>query len=152
MPDTLTKVGIFSPGDMGSATGKMLHDHGLQVYGVLTGRSQLTRERAARCGFIDAGDIDSLVREVDLILSILVPSEATGIASAVAAAMKRTGAHPTFADCNAIAPHTVEAIEREIRDAGGDFVDAGINEPVLGLLGSAENCLLALEVMREFAA
>jgi 5,10-methylenetetrahydromethanopterin reductase len=32
-----------------------------------------------------------------------------------------------------------------------DFIDAGINEPVLGLLGSAENCLLALDVMREFA-
>ena len=31
-----------------------------------------------------------------------------------------------------------------------DFIDAGINEPVLGLLGSAENCLLALDVMREF--
>jgi 5,10-methylenetetrahydromethanopterin reductase len=33
-----------------------------------------------------------------------------------------------------------------------DFIDAGINEPVLGLLGSAENCLLALDVMREFVA
>jgi 5,10-methylenetetrahydromethanopterin reductase len=33
-----------------------------------------------------------------------------------------------------------------------DFVDAGINEPVLGLLGSTENCRLALEVMRGFAA
>jgi 5,10-methylenetetrahydromethanopterin reductase len=32
-----------------------------------------------------------------------------------------------------------------------DFIEAGINEPVLGLLGSAENCLLGLEVMREFA-
>jgi 5,10-methylenetetrahydromethanopterin reductase len=32
-----------------------------------------------------------------------------------------------------------------------DFIDAGINEPVLGLLGSNENCLLALDVMREFA-
>jgi len=32
----------------------------------------------------------------------------------------------------------------------GDFIDAGIDEPVLGLLGSAENCLLALDVMREF--
>jgi 5,10-methylenetetrahydromethanopterin reductase len=31
-----------------------------------------------------------------------------------------------------------------------DFIDAGINEPVLGLLGSAENCRLALDVMREF--
>src|SRR5206468_8843858 len=33
-----------------------------------------------------------------------------------------------------------------------DFIDAGINEPVLGLLGSSENCLLGLDVMREFVA
>ena len=31
-----------------------------------------------------------------------------------------------------------------------DFIDAGINEPVLGLLGSANNCALALELVREF--
>src|SRR3954467_107815 len=33
-----------------------------------------------------------------------------------------------------------------------DFIEAGINEPVLGLLGSSENCLLGLDVMREFVA
>jgi hypothetical protein len=33
-----------------------------------------------------------------------------------------------------------------------DFIDAGINEPVLGLLGSAKDCLLALDVMRQFVA
>ena len=32
-----------------------------------------------------------------------------------------------------------------------DFIDAGMNEPVLNLLGSADDCLLALEVLREFA-
>jgi 5,10-methylenetetrahydromethanopterin reductase len=31
-----------------------------------------------------------------------------------------------------------------------DFIEAGVNEPVLGLLGSAKNCMLALDVMREF--
>ena len=30
-----------------------------------------------------------------------------------------------------------------------DFIDAGINEPVLGLLGSADNCALALKLVRE---
>jgi 5,10-methylenetetrahydromethanopterin reductase len=30
-----------------------------------------------------------------------------------------------------------------------DFVDAGLQEPVLGLLGNAESCRLGLEVMRE---
>ena len=32
-----------------------------------------------------------------------------------------------------------------------DFIDAGIDEPVLGLLGSPQDCLLALDVMREFS-
>jgi len=32
-----------------------------------------------------------------------------------------------------------------------DFIEAGLDEPVLGFLGTAENCLLALNVMREFA-
>jgi len=32
-----------------------------------------------------------------------------------------------------------------------DFIDAGINEPVLNLLGSAENCVLGLDVTRAFA-
>jgi 5,10-methylenetetrahydromethanopterin reductase len=31
-----------------------------------------------------------------------------------------------------------------------DFIEAGIDEPVLGLLGDAEDCLLALDVMRKF--
>jgi 5,10-methylenetetrahydromethanopterin reductase len=43
---------------------------------------------------------------------------------------------------------TPEHCNRRLRD----FIDAGLSEPVLGLLGSTENCRLALEVMREFAA
>jgi 5,10-methylenetetrahydromethanopterin reductase len=31
-----------------------------------------------------------------------------------------------------------------------DFIEAGIDEPVLGILGNAEDCRLALDVMREF--
>jgi 5,10-methylenetetrahydromethanopterin reductase len=32
-----------------------------------------------------------------------------------------------------------------------EFIEAGLDEPVLGLLGSAENCALALDVIGEFA-
>ena len=31
-----------------------------------------------------------------------------------------------------------------------DFIDAGLREPVLGLIGTAENCALGLQIMREF--
>src|SRR5436190_2394746 len=76
VPSETYKVGILSPDDMGSAVGRRLHTKGAEVYGALTGRSELTRTRAAECGFIDAGSIDELVKQVDIILSILVPSEA----------------------------------------------------------------------------
>jgi 3-hydroxyisobutyrate dehydrogenase-like beta-hydroxyacid dehydrogenase len=124
--DKKLRVGILSPGDMGSAVGRRLHEHGAEVYGVLTGRSDLTRTRAAECGFSDAGTMDDLVRKTDIILSILVPSEAPVIAHEVVEAMKRTGARPVFAECNAIAPVTVEAIAQEINAAGGEVIDAGI--------------------------
>ena len=123
---TLRCVGILSPGDMGSAIGNVLRQTGLDVLTLLTGRSALTRDRALEAGFRDAGSIDDLVRESDLILSVLVPSEAVRIAEQVTAAMRRTGARPVFADCNAIAPQTVTRIDAMVREAGGCFIDAGI--------------------------
>jgi 3-hydroxyisobutyrate dehydrogenase-like beta-hydroxyacid dehydrogenase len=70
--------------------------------------------------------MDELVRTADLVLSVLVPSEAAGTGSLVAAAMRRTGATPVYVDLNAIAPQTVSAIEREIVAAGGTMIDGGI--------------------------
>lgn len=126
MSVTVKRVGILSPGDMGGATGARLRDGGLEVYTCLEGRSELTRQIATGAGFIDTGSLDELVASVDLLLSILVPSQALGLAEQVAAAMKRTGATPVFADCNAIAPQTVERIDAMIRGAGSMFIDAGI--------------------------
>lgn len=125
MTDTISKVAVLSPGDMGGATGAQLHNNGLQVYSVLEGRSALTRQIAADAGFIDVS-LDELVQTVDVILSILVPAQATSLAETVAAAMQRTGATPVYADCNAIAPQTVQQIEQIITAAGGRFIDAGI--------------------------
>ncbi len=64
--------------------------------------------------------------EADLVISILPPEAATGIAHAVAAAMTRSGQTPPFADWNAIAPETSKAIGEIIRAAGAAFIDGGI--------------------------
>ena len=120
------RVGIISAGDMGAAVGRRLRQAGLDVLTCLEGRSELTRARAAEAGFRDLPSSDALVGEADLILSVLVPAEATAIAEAVAAAVRRTGARPAFAECNAIAPQTVLAIERLIAATGAPFIDAGI--------------------------
>ncbi len=119
-------VGIISAGDMGAAIGAMLTSGGVDVATDLTGRSDLTRTRAAEAGIRDAGSTEALVEECDLLLSVLPPADAVPIAEEVAGAMARTGARPAFAECNAIAPQTVVRIATLILDTGAPFIDAGI--------------------------
>jgi 3-hydroxyisobutyrate dehydrogenase-like beta-hydroxyacid dehydrogenase len=120
------RVGILSPGDMGAAIGRVLGECGAEVSTSLEGRSELTRERAAEAGIRDAGSFEALVTGTDVILSVLVPSEATAVAERVAGAIKSTGARPVFVECNAISPRSVQKIGAVITAAGGGFIDAGI--------------------------
>ena len=119
-------VGIMSPGDMGSGVGGVLKRNGLTVLTALDGRSEDTRERAAEQGIEDVGSLDDLVKVCDLILSILVPSEARSFAQDVAEAIVRTDADVAVADCNAISPATGIKVDEIITAAGGRFIDAGI--------------------------
>ena len=119
-------VGIISAGDMGAAIGAMLTSGGVDVATDLTGRSDLTRTRAAEAGMRDAGSTEALVEECDLLLSVLPPADSVSIAEEVAGAMASTGARPAFAECNAIAPQTVVRIATLMLDTGAPFIDAGI--------------------------
>lgn len=119
-------VGLMSPGDMGHAIGRALRHNGLRVITCLQGRSARTAGLAAAAGIVDAGDDETLVREADAILAVLVPSEARALATRLAAAMRATGATPLYVDCNAIAPQTVREIAAAVSAAGARFVDAGI--------------------------
>jgi 3-hydroxyisobutyrate dehydrogenase-like beta-hydroxyacid dehydrogenase len=123
---TLKTVGIISAGDMGAGIGGVLGANGLDVITPLDGRSKLTHTRATEAGMRDVGSVDNLVREADLVISVLVPAQATSIAQKTADAMGRTGAKPTYADCNAVAPKTVEGISEIIGATGASFIDAGI--------------------------
>ena len=122
---TLT-VGIISAGDMGAAIGNVLTHAGPNVITPLDGRSPLTLTRAAESGMRDVGSVDALVREADLVLSVLVPAEADRIADDVITAMQAVDKRPPFVDCNAIAPQTVARIAERIQAAGATFIDAGI--------------------------
>ena len=122
----LGTVAILSPGSMGSAVGQVLRESGYDVVTNLDGRSQRTRVLAEKAGFRAVSGIDSIVEEADLVMSILVPSEAISVAREAAAAMKRTGASPAYADCNAVSPDTARELGGIIEAAGGRFIDAGI--------------------------
>jgi 3-hydroxyisobutyrate dehydrogenase-like beta-hydroxyacid dehydrogenase len=119
-------VGVMSPGDMGSGVGGALVRSGLRVITSLKGRSEASSTRAGEQGIVDVGSLDAVVASSDLMLSILVPSEALGFAASAAESIVRTNRHVAFADCNAVSPATGVKIGKIITAAGGMFIDAGI--------------------------
>ena len=113
---------------MGHAIGRVARDRGCRVLTCLAGRSARTRALAAEAGIEDGGDLAAVVSAADIVLSILPPAEAPGLARAVAACGV-SGNDRTFVDCNAVAPATTLAVGRAVSSAGFAFVDGGIVGP-----------------------
>lgn len=87
----LRAVGLLSPGDMGHVVGQRLISHGMPVLTCLEGRSERTRALAVKAGIKDVPTYGDLVRETDMILSIMVPGEAVKAARKVAVALRESG-------------------------------------------------------------
>ena len=123
---SLKTIAIYSPGDMGSGVGRVLGESGYQMITSLAGRSSRTQELAKSANIRDVGSVDNMVVEADLILCIMVPSQAAGAAELVGASIRSTGVSTYYAECNAISPNSTRAIGEIISNAGGKFIDGGI--------------------------
>ena len=123
---TTVIIAVLMPGDMGHAVGRVLTDAGYDVVTCLAGRSERTRALAETGGLSDLDSLDAVAAEASLVLSILPPAAALGLAEDMAAAMERSGARPVYVDCNAISPATARDIAQVIEAAGAPFIDAGI--------------------------
>ena len=119
-------IAVVGTGNMGHAVGRALRSHSHRVITALGGRSDRSRQLAEQAGIEDAGDLVTLVRESDIVLSILPPAAAPEFAIAASSAMASAQSTPAFVDCNAVSPNTVSAIARTIQDRGAPFVDVGI--------------------------
>jgi len=119
-------IAILAPGDMGHAVGRALGQHGHPVITCLAGRSARTRGLAEAGNFRDTPDLETLLGEAGLVLSILPPSQAAELAGRMADAMTRSGHTPPYVDCNAISQDTTRAIGNTITAAGALYIDAGI--------------------------
>ncbi|HUG06889.1 MAG TPA: DUF1932 domain-containing protein [Candidatus Limnocylindria bacterium] len=119
-------VALISPGDMGQAVGALLTRGGVRVVTCVRGRSERTRALARAAGFTRLPSLDAVVREAELLLSIVPPAQALAVARDTAAALRATGARLTYVDCNAVAPRTAREVAAVIAPTGGGFVDAGI--------------------------
>ena len=84
----LNRIAILVPGEMGAAVGKAFGDNGIEIITCLVGRSDYTKKLALRANMRDAGSLDALVREADLVLSTLDPAKAVTASGEIATAMQ----------------------------------------------------------------
>jgi 3-hydroxyisobutyrate dehydrogenase-like beta-hydroxyacid dehydrogenase len=106
-------VGLLHPGEMGSAIGAALQTVGNEIVWASAGRSEATRERAA--AFRDAGSVEALAGEAQVVLSICPPHAALDVARSVPG-------DTLYVDANAISP----ARALQIAGLKPHFVDGGI--------------------------
>jgi 3-hydroxyisobutyrate dehydrogenase-like beta-hydroxyacid dehydrogenase len=117
---------LIGAGEMGSGVGGWLAAHGVDMRTTLTGRSAASAERIARAGIGVVDDLAAIARSCTMVLSIVPPDQALGVAESFAAAYAGGTTAPLFIDCNAVAPETARRIAAVITAAGIRFVDAGI--------------------------
>jgi 3-hydroxyisobutyrate dehydrogenase-like beta-hydroxyacid dehydrogenase len=117
-------VAVIAPGMMGAGVGRRLTDHGVKVLTSLKGRSRETEQRASAAGMLAATDEE--IASTDFILSIIPPGNAVALAQRLVPALTASNAKPTYVDCNAISPPTLERVAAAIAPTGSPFVDAGI--------------------------
>jgi 3-hydroxyisobutyrate dehydrogenase-like beta-hydroxyacid dehydrogenase len=120
-------VGIISAGAMGSAVGAAYRAGGHRVVTTVAGRSERTVDLAGAAGLELLPDLNRVVAEADLVLSIAPPDQARTIAEDLVAAAERTGARPLVSDWNAISPATAQEVAGILLAAGLELVDGSIS-------------------------
>lgn len=116
-------IGLINPGAMGASVGAAANlKDDARVLWASAGRSQQTRERAARGDLEDCESLERLVADSDIILSVCPPHSAEDVARDVAG----FGFGGIFVEANAINPERTRHIETIVTGAGAQFVDGGI--------------------------
>jgi 3-hydroxyisobutyrate dehydrogenase-like beta-hydroxyacid dehydrogenase len=114
------RIAVIAPGAMGAGVAQRLHARGAEVAVTLAGRSPASAARAA--GLTTMASEAALAGWADVVLSIMPPGDALGLAQRLAPVL--ADRRVVFADCNAVSPATVKQIAAAL--PGVDFVDIGI--------------------------
>ena len=121
------RIGILSIGEMGYHWAKILTSRGVEVLTYAKDRSETTRKRAENVGVKCVPSTATLIRDADLIVSIVVPSAAKRVATKVAKAAAKSGRRNLlYLDANAISPMTADQIGKILQPSGINFVDGCI--------------------------
>jgi len=121
-------IAVIAPGEMGAGIGLRLHERGARVITSLAGRSAASAKRAERAGMAAVASDDEIVA-ADIVLSVVPPKDAAGLAARLKPAIARAAKKPIYVDCNAVAPQTAEEIGAILDGSGAFYVDGGIIGP-----------------------
>ncbi len=121
-------IAVIAPGEMGAGIGLRLTERGARVITSLAGRSAASAKRAERAAMIAASSDDEIVG-ADIVLSVVPPKDAVGLAARLKPAITRAAKKPIYVDCNAVAPQTAEEIGAILQGSGAAYVDGGIIGP-----------------------
>ncbi len=119
-------VGILYPGEMGSALGRVLVGDGLRVVTTLQGRGPRTPQRCVEAGLEVLPSLDAVAGEADLVVSLVPPAAALGVARDWAAVVSAVGRPRLFLDANSISPRTAAAVSAAVTGPSVRCVDAAI--------------------------
>jgi len=117
---------VIAPGAMGSAVSRRMHERGATVRTSLAGRSAASIRHAAEAGMSAVENDRALVEGVDIVLSIVPPGEAVGLAERLLPLLAAAPRKPLVVDCNAINPATAARIAAILAPSSAAFADGGI--------------------------
>ncbi|MYF70923.1 MAG: hypothetical protein F4181_13635 [Proteobacteria bacterium] len=92
----INRIGIVGAGDMGSSVAAELRSNGFDVTTCLEGRSTRSRKLATRAGMRAVDNLETLVADADLLLSIIPPSAAAEFARRIVPLVEQTASKPLF--------------------------------------------------------
>jgi 3-hydroxyisobutyrate dehydrogenase-like beta-hydroxyacid dehydrogenase len=127
--ETMTKIGILHPGEMGISVAVSAINSGHEVYWVSQDRSDKTRLRAEKYKLIEVDSLEQLCQTleqlcqtVEIIFSVCPPHAAETVAMSVLA----HGFKGYYLDANAISPQRSAKIGQQMEASGIHFIDGGI--------------------------
>jgi 3-hydroxyisobutyrate dehydrogenase-like beta-hydroxyacid dehydrogenase len=133
--------GILYPGDMGSEICRALCASGTRVVTTLQDRSVRTQKLCQIADFEILSTTRAVVAESDIIVSVVPPTAAVGVANDCASLARDLRRKPLYLDVNSISPARARRIRSILSGSLIEMVDGSIHGPSQRL---TSGCLLFL--------
>ncbi len=122
-----TTVGILYAGELGASVGSLLRTRGVRVVTTVEDRSHATAQRCGDAGLIVVESMVEVVRQSDVIMSLVPPSAAEEVAAAYCELAHLAPPAALYVDGNSISPDLATALAGQVERCGRGFIDAAIN-------------------------